>query len=569
VLRVVWVSLKGLVFLTGLLVLAGVIVLIVAAPWERERPDIPDRAVLDISFGETLSEKPVSGQFLNLVRDDALSLFRLVRVIDRAAADPRIASLEMDLSVSDLALSHAGELAAAVARFRAAGKPARVFSTWYDLPRYRLAAAFSEIWMPRSGDFAVGGLAMQTPYAGELADDLGIEPQLERRKRYKSAADIIAEREMSPDLRAAFATLLETMHRSVLDGIAADRPAAGEDGALAERFADAFWNPARALELGLIDGLAFRHEFEDAAPGPVVDASDYLAEAMTFAGEPAARVALVTATGQIEDGRANPLDAGRIAAESLIDDLLDAAEADEADAILLRIDSPGGGYGPSDAIAAAIESIDKPVVVSMGPVAGSGGYIIAMPGDRIVAHETTITGSIGVIGGKIVVADLLSENGVRIETVEAGRDGDINSPATRYSLRQRRMLADRIDDIYDAFTADVARHRGMTPAEVEAAAQGRVWTGVEALRLGLIDRTGGFREALEELSVLLGNAPVDRIHVAEFPARSPYEQLLNAADLGFAQARAALTGGGFSFSRLDALLLPPHPRAEMPRLDIR
>lgn len=568
-LRLIWITLKSVIFIVGVLVIGGLIAVLAVQPWERDAPEIADGSVLDLSFAEALPEGAGGGGFLHALRGDSLSLTRMVRIIDRAADDPRIAAIRMDLSAADLPLAQAETLARAVGRFRAAGKQSYVFSESYDLARYRLAAAFDRIWMPASGEFAVTGVALQMPYAGELADTLGIEPQLERRKEYKSAADVIAERRMSPELREALTSLVVDLDDRAKDGIDADRVKVAEG--LEGRLERALLNPSAALETGLVDKLGHRFEFEDAVGGDVVRARAYLPLVQSADDSTGRRVALVVAAGPISGGRGSGLDTGEIRSERLIATLQDAADDPSIEAILLRIDSPGGAYAPSDAVRQAIEAIDKPVIVSMGAVAGSGGYMIAMAGDRIVAAETTITGSIGVIGGKIAVEDLLTSNGVRIETVRSDPNAGFNSPLSRYTFQQRQRLSRRIDAIYADFVGGVAKARNLDPAAAEAAAKGRIWTGRQALELGLVDEIGGLRTAMDATAKALGAESAADIRLVEYP-RLDWQQRLEAmADPELVVTRLAasvplLSRAAETAAELDQ---PDLIRARMPAFDLR
>ncbi|WP_417514308.1 signal peptide peptidase SppA [Minwuia sp.] len=553
--RIFWYAVRALALFIGIGVLGLLVFLLIAAPWSGGGDDIPDVAVLDLSFNDRLSEKAGAGQFLKLVQGKGLSVHRMVRVIERAADDERIQAVMIDLSAADVPLTHGAQLATAMAKFRASGKTSYAYATQWDFGRYRLASAFDEIWMPASGEFAVGGIALQTPYAGELISDLGIEPQLEKRKRFKSAADVITERRMSDDLRAALKELVDDVRASAMTGITGNRAAVNSVADLQAALDGAFWSPEKALELGLVDRLAHRATLTDLLDERHVSASEYLSVALKAPEEPKARIALIAATGEIRDGYANPLETDTIASVSLVETLRFAADDPEIDGIVLRIDSPGGGYAPSDAIAETIANIEKPVVVTMGSVAGSGGYMIAMTADRIVAHPSTITGSIGVIGGKIVIEDLLSDYGVRFETVGSGPHAAINSPFTRYTSEERAMLSRRIDAIYAAFTSAVAENRGLTADEVERAAQGRVWTGNQALELGLVDRLGGLEVAFEEAAQALSLQPSDPVEIVEFPRLSATQRLFHAADLGFVSVRSRinwLRGWDHAVERLEA-----------------
>lgn len=565
--RVFWIAIRTVALVLGLgfIALGGAAVIL--APWSDDDGAIPNHSTLYLSYSGMLGDVPQSASFLDVARGEELSMFRVVRALEEAAEDPRIEDLVVDLSDAEMDHNQAEELAEAMRTFAKSGKRSIVFSTGWDLPRYRLAATFDQIWMPDTGDFAVAGVALQTPYAGELIEDLGITPEIEKRKRFKTAADMLLEDSMSLDVRASYGNLLDSLLENMLDGIISDRKLKMTAPELQDRLAAAFWDPEAALEAGLVDRLGHFTELRRLY-GKSVDYADYLAHAMRSVEGLTARVALIPVVGEIRGGEAGPFST-EVASESMIELLNEAAADDSIDAIILRIDSPGGGVTASDAIAAAITDIDKPVIASMSSVAASGGYMIAMAADRIVARPSTITGSIGVVGGKIVVEDLLSDNGIRFETVQRGRHAAIYSPFTRFTPEERRMLARAIDSIYDDFIGDVADQRGLSLTEVEDVAQGQIWTGRQALAHGLVDRLGGFVAVRDEALAALKLDSTDTVGIVEYPHLSATERLFHAADDGYLQMR----------SRFEWLAGPEQVahsmedragiRVEMPTLNIR
>lgn len=562
--RIIWLTIRTFSLLIGFGVIGLLVWLLIAQPWQKTEVAVADGTVIDLTFQGQLAEKPVSGNFLNIARGQGMSVYRLSQIIRTAATDARVKGLIIDLSAAQVPLAQAEELAEAMADYRMSGKRAYAFSSSWDLGRYRLAAAFSDIWMPASGDFSVTGLTMISPYAREFADDQGISAELEKRKSYKSAADFLTERGMNRDLREANQALLDDLRRTALDGIAAARKDHLTVQHIEAALTNAFWRPDLARSLGLIDKLAHRADLNTAMSGPRMVAGSYLPAALKTPTAAESTIALISASGAIRGGRNNPLDADSIADLSLINELRMAEEDDRIDAIILRVDSPGGGYTPSDAIVQTMVQMQKPIIVSMGPVAGSGGYMIAMAGDRIVAHPSTITGSIGVIGGKIVIEDLLDDWGVAVETVESGPFGAVNSPMVPYTPAERVLLAKRIDTIYREFTEAVAFHRELTPEATEAAAQGRIWTGKQALDLGLVDQLGGFRVAVAEAVTALKLDSNVAVAVIEYPDLSPFDRIAHTADLGMLTARDAYSWIGSPERVLDRLEDEGGIRVEMP-----
>ncbi|MEC9346828.1 MAG: signal peptide peptidase SppA [Pseudomonadota bacterium] len=545
-LRFLWTAFKVVVFLAGLGVIGGLVAVVVIAPWERGGRPVPENGVLDLSFEGKLDEGARAGHLLDALRGREMSVTRMVRAIDAASSDGRIRALFIDLSGADVPLAQAEAIGAAVARFRAAGKRSHAWSEGYDLGRYALAARFDEVWLAPTGDFAAAGAALMLPYAGELVDDLGIRPAIEQRRRHKTVGDVLTRRFMDAEVRAHLQAMVDDVQANALETIAAARGMNAVD--LGFRLDAALWDPEAALQSGLVDRLAYRTVLEDSLtelPVPVAAYASAVFDRDEADDEPVSgtsRIALIVASGEIHGGGESGPGGDSIAAGRLIGVLQDAADEPAIAGILLRVDSPGGEVAASDAIRETLKAIDKPVVVSMGDVAASGGYMIALGADRVVAQAATITGSIGVVGGKIVVAGLLEDYGIRFETVAAGQNGAIYSPFQDFTPAQRARFAARIDAIYGQFTGMVAEARKLAPEVVEGLAGGRIWSGHQAAERGLVDRVGGIETAGDELRDLLGIAADAKLDLVDYPKRTTRERLIELAEGGFVAARTMLAG---------------------------
>jgi protease-4 len=280
------------------------------------------------------------------------------------------------------------------------------------------------------------------------------------------------------------------------------------------------------------------------------------------------RIAIISADGELTRGGGRPFwDKDKVAAGKLIASIREARNDKQVKAILLRVNSPGGSYVASDSILRALEQAQSnglPVVVSMSNVAASGGYFISLAADHVVAQPATITGSIGVLGGKISFGDLLSRHGTESAEVKAGANASMYSPLKPFSDVQRERLSDILDEIYQDFTTKVADRRRLSPAELDAAARGRIWTGEDAYRLGLVDVLGGFEEAIllaRQTAGLEGDQPTT---LKVFPRRrNPLDQVLNSISKG--DFLAVLDGIG------DLIRLTGYAKRivqELPRVDV-
>lgn len=532
---VLWRIVRWVVFSVGIVAVVAIIALVSAVSLGGGGPKLADRNYLMVNWSGGISETAGFDGLAALTGQPPLSVSNVVSLIDRAARDNRIQSLVMDMSGIQISFAQAEEFAPAIQRFRATGKKAYAYAQSYDLRRYRLAVEFDEVWLLRSGTFDGSGPYFEAPFARNLLDTLGIEPQFEKRKDFKNALDSALEARMSPAMRDAMTALARDMDDAALQAISLARQISIDT--LPAKLQASLLNPAAALEQGLVDHLAYPHDLDQALDLPSVSIKKYAALSPPSPGtdifaaqseEAPKRVALITASGAITANRqGGGFSQDGIAADRLTSNILTASEDNAIDAILLRIDSPGGEYGASDMVRDALARSSKPVVVSMGSVAGSGGYLIAIGADRILAQPSTITGSIGVIGGKFAAQRAFDKIGVNWEGV-AVRDNTGLRSIKPFNPEQRAVFAATIDKIYSEFVGAVADARSLSPTAAEAAAQGRVWSGKQALALGLVDRLGGLTEARQELAALLELDDPDNVNLTPYPKQNTVQQVLDA-----------------------------------------
>jgi protease-4 len=424
------------------------------------------------------------------------------------------------------------ELRLGVQAFSSHGKPTVAWAEDFgegspDMAAYVLATAFDQIWLQPGGGIGLLGVGVETTFLRGALDRLGIEPQLEQRHEYKNAADHLTRTEFSPAHRESLTRLTESIFTQAVEHIAAGREM---DAAQIRTLIDT--GPRTASEaraVGLIDSLGYRDQVYDALRSRVAADAELL-----FAhrwrprrrpGLPARRkghVALVEVHGMIASGRTRRGALGRqLGSDSITAQLRAAIDNDLVRAVVLRINSPGGSAVASDTIwreVCRVREAGKPLIVSMGEAAASGGYYIACPADVIVALPGTLTGSIGVFGGKLVVNDLLERVGLTTGAVEQGARSLMYSVRRGFREDERERLGVTIDAVYDDFVAKVAEGRHRTVAEIEAVARGRVWTGRDAIRAGLVDELGGLRHAVRTARARAGlpdDAPV--LHAVHVP----------------------------------------------------
>jgi protease-4 len=477
--------------------------------------------LLELDLTEPLSVPNADDPIARLRARGRHQLGPILRALHEAGADRHVVGLIAKVGGA-LPWAAMQELRLGVHAFSASGKPTLAWAESFgegsgDMSAYVLATGFDQIWLQPGGGLGLLGVGVETTFVRGALDHLGIEPQLEQRYEYKNAADRVLRTELTPAHRAALDRLADSIFTDAVASIATAR---GMDPARVRELADTGPRTApQARDVGLVDFLGYRDEAYAAMRAQVGSEAQLL-----FADRwrprrwpqlPARRkghVALVEVRGTIVSGRTRRGPMGRQVGSDSVGSALRAAIQDEhVRAVVLHVDSPGGSAVASDTIwreVCRVRDAGKPVIVSMGQAAASGGYYISCPADVIVALPATLTGSIGVFGGKMVVSELLDRLGVTTGTVSYGARSLMFSPRRGFSDDERERLSATIDAIYEDFVAKVARGRARSVVEIEGIARGRVWTGSDALDIGLVDELGGLRDAVR-IARLRGDLPAD------------------------------------------------------------
>jgi protease-4 len=418
------------------------------------------------------------------------------------------------------------ELRRGVQTFAASGKPTLAWVETFGelgsrgMSAYVLATAFGELWLQPGGEIGLLGVGIETTFVRGTLDRLGIEPQFEQRYEYKNAADVLMRKEFTAAHREALERLAESVFSDAVETIADARGLTHDQ--VRELVNTGPRTASEAQAAGLVDRLGYRDQAYDAMRArtggkPELLFADRWRPHRKLAPPPHRRghVALVDVRGAIATGRTRRGPMGRQAGSDTLSAQLRAArDNDRARAVVMRVESPGGSAVASEVIWREVwrlREADKPVIVSMGDVAASGGYYIACPAEVIVALPATLTGSIGVLGGKLVVDSLLERLGVGTGTVQQGAHALMYSARRSFSEDERARFAATVDAIYHDFVGKVAEGRQRPVADIEAVARGRVWTGRDALEAGLVDELGGLRDAVRiarERASLPEDAPV-------------------------------------------------------------
>ncbi|MGH9380626.1 MAG: signal peptide peptidase SppA [Thermoanaerobaculia bacterium] len=499
---------------------------------------------------ETWIELDLSAAPAEYVPEDPLSallyhkqprLLDVVSALDRAATDERVAGLVAWLPGTPMGLATAQELRQAVERFRAGGKQtvayADTIGEWSAANgSYFVASAFEKIYIQPSGDVGLTGLAYVSPFLRGTLDKLGVIPQMEGRHEYKNAVNTFIETEYTEAHREAMQSVMGSQFDQIVQGIALGRDL--QPQRVRGLIDEAPFLGEEAVKAGLVDGLKYRDEVYEEISGGDPEALETRSPQayLKAAGRPpkdATTVALIYGVGGVVRGESgiDPLSGDvSMGSQTLAQAFRDAVEDDDVRGILFRVNSPGGSYVASDTIyreVARARAEGKPVVVSMGDVAASGGYFVAMDADRIVAQPGTITGSIGVLGGKLVTRDMWAKLGITFDEVHTSDSATIWSSAYEYSDGQWTRIDAALDRIYADFTAKVAAGRDLPLQKVQRVARGRIWSGTDALELGLVDALGGYDEALAELRAQLELEEDAPLKLEPYPhPKTPFEALM-------------------------------------------
>jgi protease-4 len=504
---------------------------------------------------DDLPESPGgSGPFGDLTMD----LRKQIARIDAAAKDDKIQGLVLLFDSPSYGAGQRHELRQAIARFRSTGKHAVALLEAAEAAAYLVACACDEVVMPESGYLVLPGVRAQPMFYKGLLAKVGVKADFIHVGDAKGAAEPYTRREWSEPVKANMTALIDDMYEQMIDTIAMDRPM--KRGAVVEAIDRGLLTASQALEAGLVDRLAYesslrktleeRHDTEDvvfvenygkkkvdtdfSGPGGLFKLLGMMAGGGKESSGRGDKIAIVYAVGPIMTGESETSPFGSsssIGSTTIVDALRDASEDERVKAIVLRVDSPGGSAVASDLIWNEIQTIEKPVVASMGNVAASGGYYISMGCDHVFAEPTTVTGSIGVVGGKMAIGGLLEKLGVTTDLIARGKNSGLFNTTDKFTEAERQVLQAMMDDTYDQFTAKAAKGCDLSQDRIKELGGGRVYTGRQAERLELIDELGDLRAAVAKAKELAGLEADDEITIDTYPeAEDFFESLFGDTD---------------------------------------
>ena len=530
------------VFAGLLLFFVGLPFLLVVMVAANARPAPPPaRTVLSLDLRRALTDQEPQNPFANL-GGSRLSVMGATATLRRAARDANVKALLVRLPEGGIAPAAADELREAMLVFRRSGKPIiahsqGIYPSGFPASTYMLGAASGAFWMQPQASLQVTGVAMEDQFFKRAFDKYGVVADYQQRYEYKNAVNPFLNDDYTPAHREGELGWMTGIYATELVASALDRHT--DPQALRTTLEAGPYMAADAQAKGLVDHLGQVSEAEaelkrQAGPGAaVMDLGAYQtsrAQATSTAGRPA--VAVVEAEGDIQTGTGRDQGFGGAAgifSDDLARTFAQAAADRDVKAIVFRVSSPGGGDTASEQIGAAVRAAraaGKPVVVSMGSYAASGGYWISADADEIVAQPSTLTGSIGVFGGKFAIGPALARFGVDTRGLSVGGGyADAFNSRQAFTPEQRAAFSGWMDRIYAGFVQRVAQGRKLPVARVQEIAKGRVWTGAQAVKLGLVDRLGGFDTALAEARRLGGIGGSGEVAIKRFGKPSPFDSL--------------------------------------------
>jgi protease IV len=522
-----------------------------------EKPAAKKLKVVRFTLKGSYPEGPES---VGLFSDTETSLQTIVDHLDQAAEDKAVSAVWLRIEGLDIGRAKIGELRAAIARIRKAGKPVWAELASAESAEYLLAGACDEIVMAPSGTLIIPGVRAEVTFYKGLLDKLGVQFDMLQMGKFKGAAEPLTRTNMSPALKESMEALVDDTYNEMVAVISADRKL--KDYQVKSLLDAALFTAEAAQKAKLVDQLLYADQLQDALgkrlkAGQIEVITDYknkkveidlsgisgmfkLME-LLMGSKPAEKVsktkkiAIVYAVGEIVEGKSGSslLGTSSVGSTTIVDALKKAADDPTVAAIVLRIDSPGGSAVGSDLIWRETVSISKPLIASMGDTAGSGGYYIAMGAKKIIAAPGTLTGSIGVVGGKLVLQGLYNKVGLSTEVISRGALSGSLSDLEPFSPEQRAAWTALLQETYNQFVTKAAEGRKLTFQELDSRAQGRVYSGRMAKEYKLIDELGTLKDAIAEAKKAANLKPGEPVELLILPrSQGILEQLLGGETLG-------------------------------------
>jgi protease-4 len=540
-------------------------------------PAVPSSATLVLRVGGSLTELAPADVVGYLRGSKTPTVRSIVDNLRKAKVDPRVKSVLLKPTGFESPFwAKVQEVRDAVLDFKKSGKPVYAYLEYGGDREYYLATAADKIFLMPSTPLDLVGVATYELFLRGTLDKIGAIPDLHRIGQYKTAVNTFKEKGYTAAHKEMDESMNRDLYEQIVRGIADGRK---KDEADVRTLVDQGpFLPEDALASGLVDEVAYEDQADEKLRGGEqrrhLDSDDYARVSLSSLGlNRGPRVAVIYATGTINSGRSgyDPVNGPVAGSDTLIEYIRQARRDSAVRAIVLRVDSPGGSASASDAIwreliVTKTERADRPLVVSMSDLAASGGYYIAMPAQVIVAQPSTLTGSIGIFGGKFVTGGVYEKLGAKIESTSIGRHAEINGPARPYNAEELKKLQEQLQSFYDQFVEKVAASRHSTPEKIDAIAQGRVWTGRQAKQNGLVDDLGGLDRAVALAKQRAKIAADSDVEIVVYPPRKSFYELLSeqfsgSGDSAQSAAVTAWLSANLSSGEIEALRIMRGPFA--------
>ncbi len=533
--KYVWAGLLGSVLA---MIIVGILLILIISGIASSGDDIAEikeKTVLTLSF-----DKPVGDRSITKLNKTSFSIDKkngihdMLETLTDAENDDRIKGIFMDMSSVSAGMATSEELRNALLKFKQSGKFIIAHADYYTHKSYYLASVADKVYLTPEGELQLMGLSANIMMFKSLLEKIGVEPEIIRHGKFKSAVEPFMLDEISEANRLQTGRYIGSLWETMLKGISEQR---GISVADLNKYADSLTisSAKAAKHYNLVDDLKYHDqvidelktlcETDEDADLETVSFSDYInsekegKESKKFTKD---RIAVIYAVGSIVSGKGND---GEIGSETLAKAIRDARKDKNVKAIVLRINSPGGSALASEVMwrETVLAEQAKPLIVSMGDVAASGGYYIACNADTIVAQPNTITGSIGVFGLLFNTTGLMKKIGVNVSHVNTNAYSDLANPSRKMTDYERNIIQKGVEDVYGTFIKHVAEGRGMTTAQIDSIGQGRVWSGADAQAIGLVDVMGGLDDALE---IAREKANLDNYRLKEYPEKNEMSKIL-------------------------------------------
>jgi protease-4 len=537
-------------------------------------PAVPGNAVLVLRVGGDLAEV-ASGDVVGYLRGSrALTVRAIVDNLRKARVDSRIRAVLLRPTGFDSPFwGKVQEIRDAVLEFRKSGKLVYAHLEYGGDREYYLATAADKIFLLPSSSLDLSGVATYQLFLRGTLDKIGAYPDLHHIGDYKTASNTFTQKSYTPAHKEMDQSLNVDLYDQLVRGIADGRKKNEAD--VRSLIDQGPFLPEDAVRAGLVDDVAYEDQVDDklgsGRNGRHVEGDDYAKLSTASLGlDRGPRIAVIYATGTINSGRSgyDPINGAVLGSDTLNEYVRQARRDGQVRAIVLRIDSPGGSAAASDAVwrelmIARDERADRPLIASMSDLAASGGYYIAIPAQVIVAQPSTLTGSIGIFGGKFVTGGVYEKLGARIESTSIGRHAEINSPARPYNPEELKKLQEQLHAFYDQFVEKVAESRHTQPEKIDAIAQGRVWTGRQARQNGLVDQLGGLDRAIAVAKQRAKIPAESDVELVVYPPRKSFYELVSEQLSGASEQAtvSAWMAANLSKGELDALRMLRGPVA--------